>query len=68
LGHYTQEDVRQAAAALTGWHHTPSGITSYYERGDHDDSAKHFLGHEGPFDSKDILHIRNCSGPPSPRR
>ena len=35
LGHYTQQDVYEGAAALTGWH--VRGLTSRYLPNDHDD-------------------------------
>src|SRR2546423_670100 len=42
LGHYTQQDVYEAAAALTGWH--VKGLTSRYLPRDHNDLTKTFLG------------------------
>src|SRR5436309_10306561 len=55
LGHYTQQDVSEAAAALTGWH--VKGLSSHYVPGDHNDLTKHYLGKTGNFDYKDVTRI-----------
>ena len=55
LGHYTQQDVFEGAAALTGWH--VRGLTSHYLPNDHNDLAKTFLGQKGNFDYKDVVRI-----------
>jgi len=55
LGHYTQQDVYEAAAALTGWH--VKGSTSRYLPRDHNDLTKTFLGQTGNFDYKDVVRI-----------
>ncbi len=55
LGHYTQQDVYEGAAALTGWH--VQGLTSHYVPNDHNDLTKHYLGQTGNFDYKDVVRI-----------
>ncbi|HYT35200.1 MAG TPA: DUF1800 domain-containing protein [Ktedonobacteraceae bacterium] len=55
LGHYTQQDVFEGAAALTGWH--VKGFTSHYLPGDHNDLTKTYLGQTGNFDYKDVVRI-----------
>jgi hypothetical protein len=55
LGHYTQQDVFEGAAALTGWH--VKGLTSHYLPGDHNDLNKTYLGQSGNFDYKDVVRI-----------
>ncbi|HET9920785.1 MAG TPA: DUF1800 domain-containing protein [Ktedonobacteraceae bacterium] len=55
LGHYTQQDVSEGAAALTGWH--AAGLTSRYLPQDHNDLTKRYLGQTGNFDYKDVVHI-----------
>ncbi|HJT59304.1 MAG TPA: DUF1800 domain-containing protein [Ktedonobacteraceae bacterium] len=55
LGHYTQRDVSEGAAALTGWH--VKGLTSTYNPLDHNDLTKYYLGHTGNLDYKDVVHI-----------
>ncbi len=55
LGHYTQVDVSEGAAALTGWH--VKGLTSQYKPADHSDLTKVYLGHTGNLDYKDVVNI-----------
>jgi uncharacterized protein (DUF1800 family) len=55
LGHYTQRDVYEGAAALTGWH--VKGLTSQYYPQDHNDLVKVYLAHTGNLDYKDVLTI-----------
>ena len=55
LGHYTQQDVYEGAAALTGWH--VKGLTSQFYQQDHNDLVKTYLGHTGNLDYKDVVNI-----------
>ncbi len=55
LGNYTQQDVYEGAAALTGWH--VRGLTARYIPGDHNDLTKQYLGQTGNFDYKDVIRI-----------
>jgi len=55
LGHYTQPDVYEGAAALTGWH--VKGLTSQYYPQDHNDLVKTYLGHTGNLNYKDVIHL-----------
>ncbi len=55
LGHYTQQDVYEGAAALTGWH--VRGLISKYFPQDHNDLVKSYLGHTGNLDYKDVINI-----------
>jgi len=55
LGHYTQRDVSEAAAALTGWH--LRGLSSVYLPQTHNDLTKVFLGHNGNLNYKDVVNI-----------
>lgn len=57
LGHYTQQDVYEAAAALTGWRVVGQTTTSQYLKKNHNNLTKTFLGHTGNLDYKDILNI-----------
>ena len=53
LGNYTQQDVHEGAAALTGWH--VRGASSYYNPNDHSNLTKTYLGHTGNLDYKDVV-------------
>ncbi len=55
LGNYTQQDVSEGAAALTGWH--VRGLQSHYIPQTHNDLTKRYLGQTGNFDYKDVMRI-----------
>jgi hypothetical protein len=66
VGNYTEDDVRDAARAFTGWtiaSHIPripyqrNDWTFEYRPGDHDDGEKTFLGHTGQFNGEEIIDI-----------
>ena len=54
-GHFTDEDVRAAARAFTGWS-VLRGQLRYLPHG-HDEGAVRFLGQEGSFTADDVLRI-----------
>lgn len=65
-GHYTEDDVKMAARAFTGWTISPKIPRTPYQRHhwqfiykaeDHDDGEKTFLGHKGNFNGEDIINI-----------
>ncbi len=54
---YTEEDIREAARAFTGWRINPkTGSFEFFER-KHDAGKKTFLGQTGAFTGQDILDI-----------
>jgi len=55
-GNYTENDVKEAARAFTGWTFEPRGgfVVRKFQ---HDDGSKTFLGKTGNFDGDDILNI-----------
>jgi uncharacterized protein (DUF1800 family) len=55
-GHYTEEDVREAARAFTGWGASLNG-EFVFRQGQHDDGKKTLLGKTGRFDGDDVLNI-----------
>ena len=66
VGNYSEQDIKQAARAFTGWTFSqpiplyPYGYYSTffeYNADDHDDSEKTFLGHTGRFNGEDIIDI-----------
>jgi len=66
VGNYTEQDIKMAARAFTGWTFTqpipiyPHGhypAEFVYRADDHDDSEKTFLGHTGRFNGEDIVDI-----------
>ena len=74
-GNYSEDDVKVAARAFTGWTISPKlprapygrfPWTFEYRPEDHDDSEKVFLGETGRFDGQDIIDIV-ISRPATPR-
>ena len=66
VGNYTEQDVKMAARAFTGWTFVqpiplyPYGhyaATFNYRADDHDDTAKSFLGETGRLNGEDIVDI-----------
>lgn len=54
-GHYTEDDIKQAARAFTGWDYDRDQFV-FNER-QHDFGEKTFLGRTGPFHGEDIIDI-----------
>lgn len=55
-GHYTEEDIKEAARAFTGWAATAKG-EFIFRRMQHDHGEKTVLGQTGNFDGDDVLDI-----------
>ncbi len=55
-GNYTENDVKEAARAFTGWAFNAKG-EFMFRRNQHDDGSKTFLGKTGNYDGDDILNI-----------
>ena len=66
VGNYSEDDIKEASRAFTGWTiapkipRNPLGRFYWnfeYRPEDHDDGGKTFLGHEGNLDGDDIIQI-----------
>ena len=65
VGNYTEDDVKAAARAFTGWTFRRIGAGPYrsvypkfqYKPEDHDDGEKEFLGETGRFNGEDVIDI-----------
>ena len=55
VGNYTEEDVREAARAFTGWNF--ENLDFVVNVAEHDDGPKTVLGRTGNFDGVDVLRI-----------
>jgi hypothetical protein len=55
VGHYTEQDIREAARAFTGWRE--NDLTFDIDDAQHDGGDKTVLGHAGPLDGQDVLDI-----------
>ncbi|SMO54206.1 DUF1800 domain-containing protein [Solitalea koreensis] len=56
-GNYTEDDVKQAARAFTGWGFRPLTTDFFFRVNQHDFGQKVFMGKTGNFDGTDIIHI-----------
>jgi uncharacterized protein (DUF1800 family) len=57
LGNYTEDDVKAAARAFTGWPYNGKTMTVDFVPRLHDDGEKTFLGHTGTFGLLDAVNI-----------
>ena len=66
VGNYSEDDIKEASRAFTGWTiapkipRNPLGRFYWsfeYKPEDHDDGEKEFLGHRGRFNGQDIIDI-----------
>ncbi|MEM9722140.1 MAG: DUF1800 domain-containing protein [Bacteroidota bacterium] len=55
-GNYTEQDVKEAARAFTGWSTLPNG-SFFFRKRQHDFGKKTFLGRRGNFSGEDIIEI-----------
>lgn len=55
-GHYTEDDVKEAARAFTGWTYDSNGNFEFRPK-DHDTGQKTVLGKTGNFNGDDVLKI-----------
>ena len=69
VGNYTEDDIKEASRAFTGWTNGPAippfpygsrPWSSFYDATDHDDEEKEFLGERGRFNGEDIVDIICC--------
>ncbi len=57
-GNYTEQDVREAARAFTGWFvNRQEGFVFAFNRNQHDTGAKTILGRTGNWDGDDVIDI-----------
>ena len=55
VGHYTEQDIREAARAFTGWN--AQDLTFTIDAARVDDGIKRVLGREGPLDGVKVIDI-----------
>jgi uncharacterized protein (DUF1800 family) len=56
IGNYTEQDIKEAARAFTG-HTLDRNLNYVFNKAQHDDGQKTFMGQTGNFDADDILGI-----------
>ncbi len=55
VGNYTEQDIREAARAFTGWYY--DDLRFVVSAGKHDDGPKTVLGQTGNFDGIDVIDV-----------
>ncbi|MGB7158562.1 MAG: DUF1800 domain-containing protein [Tepidisphaeraceae bacterium] len=53
IGNYSEQDIKEAARAFTGWGH--DGDSFIFRKYDHDNGEKSFFGRRGNLDGKDVI-------------
>ena len=56
-GHYSEQDIQQAAKAYTGWGLSKDQQHYQYHPGNHDDGPKTVFGQTGNFTGEDVLNL-----------
>lgn len=57
IGQYTEEDIREAARAFTGYRINPKRGSFIFASRLHDDGSKKFFGRQGRFSGDDIIDM-----------
>ncbi|HEV7300276.1 MAG TPA: DUF1800 domain-containing protein [Tepidisphaeraceae bacterium] len=55
IGNYSEQDIKEAARAFTGWAH--EGESFVFRKYDHDFDDKVFFGRKGKWDGSDVIEI-----------
>jgi uncharacterized protein (DUF1800 family) len=55
IGNYTEQDIKEAARAFTGWQTLPNGF--FFNQRQHDDGIKTVLGQSGNLNGDDVIEI-----------
>ncbi|MEM7540739.1 MAG: DUF1800 domain-containing protein [Pseudomonadota bacterium] len=55
VGNYSEQDIREAARAFTGWNF--AGLNFIVKPNEHDATSKQVLGRKGPLDGVDVIDI-----------
>jgi uncharacterized protein (DUF1800 family) len=55
IGHYTEQDIKEAARAFTGWHARDGAF--WFNEGAHDAGPKTVLGRTGALGGEDVVRI-----------
>jgi hypothetical protein len=55
VGNYSEQDIREAARAFTGWNYVDTEFV--INEAEHDDGLKTFLGQQGNFDGVEVIDI-----------
>jgi uncharacterized protein (DUF1800 family) len=56
-GHYSEDDIREAARAFTGWQFNRRAFTMTFNEKRYDNGRKTFMGRAGAFSANDLVDI-----------
>lgn len=56
-GHYSEQDIKEAARCFTGWHVDRRTGSFRMNQGQHDHGIKRLFGRTGPFTGDDVLRV-----------
>ena len=56
IGNYTENDIKEAARAFTGWHTNQKRTAFFFDDKNHDDGEKKVLGQSGNLNGDDVVH------------
>ncbi|GAA4836819.1 hypothetical protein GCM10023310_12910 [Paenibacillus vulneris] len=57
IGNYTEQDIREAARAFTGWSYSKQKDELKFNKGQHDGGTKTILGEKGNFDESSTIDV-----------
>ena len=57
IGNYTEQDIKEAARAFTGWTYNPSTQEFYFAQNQHDDDPKTVFGKTGNWNGEEIVDM-----------
>jgi uncharacterized protein (DUF1800 family) len=57
VGNYTEQDIKEASRAFSGWTVNRERASFYFNEREHDNEDKTFFGQTGNFTGDDIVHI-----------
>lgn len=57
IGNYTEEDVKEAARAFTGWRYDRTAAQVLFQKKQHDDGLKKVLGETGNFNERTVVDV-----------
>ncbi|WP_036746371.1 DUF1800 domain-containing protein [Paenibacillus sp. UNC451MF] len=57
IGNYTEQDIKEAARAFTGWSYNKKLDELKFNKGQHDNGSKTILGEKGDFDESSTVDV-----------
>jgi len=57
VGNYSEDDIKEAARAFTGWRIDPGTMTSFFKANRHDSGLKTIFGQSGRYDGDAVIDL-----------